>query len=394
MNSTEGNRQIDSSSARIEVQRSIENIGVNNWNSCITESVSPFTDYRFLHALEHSGCVMNSTGWQPMHLELRVSDRTVGVMPMYLKAHSMGEFVFDYQWAGAWENAGGNYYPKLQVCVPFTPVADRRILLAEKDRNQELEPLFTNLLIEIVEQNALSSAHLTFLDRAQCNRVCTSPQFLQRTDTQLHWQNKEYSSFNDFLATLSTKKRKNIRRERKLALQEALTIEWLTGADILERHWDVFYQCYLDTSARKWGRPYLNRRFFSLLSETMQEQILLILAKSNRRYVAGSLHFIGQDILFGRNWGCIEHYPFLHFELCYYQAIEYAIQHGLKTIEGGAQGNYKISRGYEPVTTYSAHYISNQNFRQAISNFLEDEEEYVRIDQEFLVQSLPFKQHD
>lgn len=394
MNNTNGNRQIDQSSVKIEVHRSIEDIGVNNWNSCITESVSPFTDHRFLHALEHSGCVMNSTGWQPMHLELRDSDRTVGVMPMYLKAHSMGEFVFDYQWAGAWENAGGNYYPKLQVCIPFTPVADRRILLAEKDRNQELEPLFTNVLVEIVEQNALSSAHLTFLDRAQCNRVCTSPQFLQRTDTQLHWQNKEYSSFNDFLATLSTKKRKNIRRERKQALQEALTIEWLTGADILERHWDVFYQCYLDTSARKWGRPYLNRRFFSLLSETMQEQILLILAKSNRRYVAGSLHFIGQEILFGRNWGCIEHHPFLHFELCYYQAIEYAIQHGLKTIEGGAQGNYKISRGYEPVTTYSAHYISNQNFRQAISNFLEDEEEYVRIDQEFLVQSLPFKQHD
>lgn len=394
MSNTNGNRQIDQSSVKIEVQRSIEDIGVDNWNSCITESVSPFTDYRFLHALEHSGCVMNSTGWQPMHLELRVSDRTVGVMPMYLKAHSMGEFVFDYQWAGAWENAGGNYYPKLQVCVPFTPVADRRILLAEKDRNQELEPLFTNLLIEIVEQNALSSAHLTFLDSAQCNRVCTSPQFLQRTDTQLHWQNKEYSSFTDFLATLSTKKRKNIRRERKLALQEALTIDWLTGTDILERHWDVFYQCYLDTSARKWGRPYLNRRFFSLLSDTMQDQILLILAKSNRRYVAGSLHFIGQDILFGRNWGCIEHHPFLHFELCYYQAIEYAIQHGLKTIEGGAQGNYKISRGYEPITTYSAHYISNQNFRQAISNFLEDEEEYVRIDQEFLVQSLPFKQHD
>ena len=215
---------------------------------------------------------------------------------------------------------------------------------------------------------------------------------MKRTDTQLHWQNRGYSSFNDFLSNLSTKKRKNIRRERKLAVHEALTIEWLTGSDVLESHWDVFYQCYLDTSARKWGRPYLNRRFFSLICEMMREQILLILAKSSKNYVAGSLHFIGQDVLFGRNWGCIEHHPFLHFELCYYQAIEYAIHHGLKTIQGGAQGNYKISRGYEPVTTCSAHYISDRQFRQAIINFLEDEEEYVRSDQEFLVQSLPFKQ--
>ena len=383
-------QHVDTDIPHIKVHWNVHDIGEKQWNDCLDKAASPFLDYRFLHALESSGCVSPEVGWQPMHLELLNSNGTSGVVPMYLKSHSMGEFVFDHLWADAWHKAGGRYYPKLQICVPFTPVSDRRLLVTNGPNSYENERTLIEAIVNVTEQYQLSSAHVSFVEEAQCERMCRDT-FLRRADTQLHWQNRGYQSFENFLSQLAAKKRKNIKRERRLAVDNGLTVEWRTGNDLTDEHWDMFFEFYLDTSARKWGRPYLNREFFSQISDTMSDKILLILAKAGAMYVAGALHFIGQDTLYGRNWGCSEDHPFLHFELCYYQAIEFAIQHQLKVVEGGAQGNYKISRGYEPRATYSAHYIGDTNFRRAVAQFLEEEEKFVCANHESLVQSIPFK---
>ncbi len=309
---------------------------------------------------------------------------------MYLKSHSQGEYVFDYAWADAFERAGGRYYPKMQVSVPFTPATGRRLLVKPDTGDSELEKYLLSGLMQVSEQMEVSSVHVTFATKDQWSRMGELG-FLQRTHNQFHWQNDGYRSFDDFLAALSSKKRKNIRRERRGAVASGIEIECLTGSDITERHWDDFYQFYIDTGSRKWGSPYLRRAFFSLIGERMAEDILLVMCKRDNRYVAGAINFIGGECLFGRNWGCIEHHPFLHFEVCYYQAIEFAIERGLKRVEAGAQGEHKLARGYMPSHTYSAHWIANESLRDAVDHFLTSERQYIDEEIDYMAEHGPFR---
>ena len=352
------------------------------WNRCANPAsadYNPFLDHRFLRALEDSGSVTAQTGWQPFHIVLcephgGVED-AIGAMPMYLKSHSHGEYVFDGDWAGAFYRAGGRYYPKLQVSVPFTPATGRRLLVADGENCEEVERQLLGVGIQVAQQTEASSLHLTFLPERQWQRAAEIG-CLQRMDTQFHWQNDGYATFDDFIAALSSKKRKNIRRERRDALANGIRIEWLNGA-ISEAHWDAFYAFYVDTGNRKWGTPYLNREFFSLVGESMGEQVLLILCKRAGRYIAGAINFIGGNTLYGRNWGCIEDHRFLHFETCYYQAIDFAIERGLRHVEAGAQGAHKIARGYLPKATYSAHWIRDSRLRTAVERHLRRERRHV-----------------
>ena len=330
------------------------------------------------------------TGWQPFYLELKDSSNTLGFVPMYIKAHSRGEFVFDGSWANAWYAAGGEYYPKIQIGIPFTPATGPRLLAGDIASRPTVLDQLLGSVVQITRKLNLSSAHITFMTEPEWERAGKIG-FLQRVDTQFHWHNPGYSSFEDFLSDLSSKKRKNIRRERREVSQSGISIEWLVGSDLKEHHWDAFYEFYLDTSMRKWGQPYLNREFFSLISESMPAQTLLILCRRHNRYVAGAINFIGSSTLFGRNWGCVEHHRFLHFETCYYQAIEFAIKHRLQTVEAGAQGGHKLARAYLPKRTYSAHYIVDQGFRAAVARFVDEESNYVANDIEYLESSLPFK---
>lgn len=309
---------------------------------------------------------------------------------MYLKSHSQGEYVFDYSWADAFERAGGRYYPKLQSCVPFTPATGRRLLTRPDTNDPELEKYLLSGMMQVAEKMEVSSVHITFSDKRQWDQMGELG-FLQRTHNQFHWQNDNYSSFDEFLEALSSKKRKNIKRERRGAIETGIEIERITGSDFSEEHWDAFYQFYVDTGARKWGTPYLTRQFFSMIGETMPDDLLLIMCKRDGRYVAGAINFIGGDCLFGRNWGCIEHHPYLHFEVCYYQAIEFAIERGLTRVEAGAQGQHKLARGYLPSHTYSAHWIANESLRDAIGNFLEDERRYVDEEIDYITEQGPFK---
>jgi len=309
---------------------------------------------------------------------------------MYLKSHSQGEYVFDYSWADAFERAGGRYYPKLQVSVPFTPATGRRLLVKTDTGDPDLEKYLLSGMMQVSEQMEVSSVHITFATRQQW-QLMGELGFLQRTHNQFHWQNDGYSSFDDFLAALSSKKRKNIRRERRGAVENDIVIERLTGDDIEERHWDDFYRFYMDTGSRKWGSPYLTRQFFSIIGETMADDILLVMCERDGRYVAGAINFIGGECLFGRNWGCIEHHPFLHFEVCYYQAIEFAIERGLARVEAGAQGEHKLARGYMPTHTYSAHWIANQSFRDAVDNYLKNERRYVTEEIDYIAEHGPFR---
>lgn len=326
-----------------------------------------------------------------MHLEVKLEKETVGVVPLYLKNHSQGEYVFDYAWAEACYRAEGNYYPKLQICVPFTPVTGARILTKHTESCKDIESYVFEKLIERTNELGVSSAHMTFLEEPQWSLASKSG-FLPRMDIQFHWKNEGYESFEDFVAQLAAKKRKNIRRERRDIVEQNFQMQWLTGSDLQECHWDAFYEFYLETSKRKWGNPYLNREFFSQVNTTMSEQILLILCRRGSKYIAGALNFIGDQTLYGRNWGCIEHYPFLHFELCYYQAMEFAIQHQLQTLEAGAQGGHKFARGYQAQPTYSAHYIADGQFRTAVAKFLAEETKYVRRDLDYLAFQAPFKE--
>lgn len=369
---------------------SLQEITAEQWNACANPEWAihnPFVRYEYLRALEDSGSAVAATGWQPMHLVLEQDGTTLGVAPLYLKNHSQGEYVFDHSWADALQRAGGSYYPKLQGSIPFTPASGRR-LLTRNDSVEDQQALLGGC-IQLADQLEVSSLHFTFMQEDQW-KVAGDAQLLQRIDQQFHWHNPGYASFDDFLADLASKKRKNLKRERRDALANEITIEWVTGSDLTEAHWDAFYQFYEDTGSRKWGTPYLTREFFSLATETMAEDILLIMCKREDRYIAGALNFIGGDTLFGRNWGCIEDHRFLHFETCYYQAIDFAIARGLKRVEAGAQGGHKVARGYLPQATHSAHWLRNAGFRDAVARYLEEEREYVRQDIAHVEEHTPF----
>jgi predicted N-acyltransferase len=360
-------------------------IAAAEWDACATsaetlsggdETHNPFTSYAFLSALEDSGCVSRQTGWLPLHVAVEREGRLVGVAPAYLKSHSQGEYVFDHGWADAYERAGGAYYPKLQVSVPFTPVTGARFLIAPgQDVNEAASALVAGLRALRAETKA-SSIHVTFMQEREWEQAGELG-FLQRIDQQFHWDNAGYASFEEFLGALASRKRKAIRRERRDALANGITIEHVTGADLKPEHWEAFYAFYSDTGARKWGRPYLNRKFFDLVGARMPERVLLVLARREGRIIAGAINFIGDVALYGRNWGCIEDHPFLHFEVCYYQAIDYAIVHGLKRVEAGAQGEHKLARGYRPVLMHSAHDIADPALRRAVADYLKRERAHV-----------------
>jgi uncharacterized protein len=377
------------------IVRSIAEISATEWNACANPGGSipdnPFLDHGFLQALEASGSATARTGWQPFHLVLEHGDgNIVGIVPMYLKNHSRGEYVFDSGWADAWHRAGGRYYPKLQISVPFTPATGRRLLVRGDTQGDDVERQLLAACVQVAKQVEVSSLHLTFLPEAQW-RTAGDMGLLQRVDQQFHWHNHAYSTFDDFLTELASKKRKNLKRERREVAEAGIDIEWITGSDIREHHWDAFFDFYTDTGNRKWGSPYLTRRFFSLVTQTMADRILLILCRRHGRYIAGALNFIGSDALYGRNWGCIEDHRFLHFEACYYQAIDFAISRGLARVEAGAQGPHKVARGYVPQTTYSAHWIADAGLRDAIARYLTEERRYVRQDIDYLNEHTPFR---
>jgi len=352
---------------------------------------NPFITHDFLSSLEASYSVGGRTGWQPRHLLAEGADGTLlGAAPCYVKTHSRGEYVFDHGWAEAFERAGGDYYPKLQVAVPFTPVTGPRLLTRRGPLAQPVRGALADALTEIATASDLSSAHVTFLTEPEW-RALGERGFLLRNDQQFHWDNEGYASFDDFLGRLASRKRKVIRRERKEALSHGIEVEWLTGAGLTEAVWDAFFAFYMETGSRKWGRPYLTREFFSIVGEKMGDRILLVMAKRAGRWIGGALNFLGHDTIFGRNWGAVEHHPFLHFELCYYQAIDYAIAHKLKRVEAGAQGEHKLARGYLPKTTYSAHFIANPGLRRAIADYLTRERAYVRAAGEELAALAPFR---
>jgi len=372
-----------------EILNSISEINAAEWNSCTDGN--PFLKHSFLAALETSKSASAETGWRPYHIILRCHGQPnpIAYLPCYLKSHSYGEYVFDHAWANAFERAGGRYYPKLQSSIPFTPVKTPRLLLAPTAPRGTKAALL-RALSDITDQLGISSTHLTFLPEKEAE-LARQNGYLIRKDQQFHWHNKGYSSFEGFLADLSSRKRKQIKKERRTALGAGIEIEQIPGTAITEEQWDHFFKFYLDTGARKWGQPYLNRDFFSLISESMPDDIVLFMCKRDGRYIAGALNFISRDTLYGRYWGCVEDHPALHFETCYYQAIDYAITHKLAVVEAGAQGPHKLARGYVPVKTYSAHWIPDAGFRDAVAKFLEVEGHEVDAQVEYLATKTPFK---
>jgi len=352
---------------------------------------NPFISHDFLSALEVSQSVKARTCWQPMHLTAKDdSGALVGVVPCYAKSHSRGEYVFDYGWAEAYEHAGGSYYPKLQVSVPFTPATGRRLLTRPGPHATAVQAALADGLADICRRSNASSVHVTFATEPEWH-LLGERGYLKRMHQQFHWQNAGYADFDAFLAALASRKRKTIRREREEALANGVTVHWLTGSDLTESVWDAFFQFYMETGSRKWGRPYLTRPFYSLVGERMRDRILLVMARRNIRWIAEAINFIGSDTLFGRHWGSVEHHPFLHFEVCYYQAIQYAVETKLARVEAGAQGEHKIARGYLPTTTYSAHYIDDPSLRRAIADFLSRERAYVAAAGEELAEAAPFR---
>ena len=369
----------------------IDEIDAETWDRCANppaEPFNPFLTHSFLHALEASGSTTARTGWQPFHLALEERGAVLGVVPMYVKGHSQGEYVFDYAWADAWHRAGGKYYPKLQGSVPFTPATGRRLL--SRSKGQETEQALLGACAQVAEKIGVSSLHFTFMPERQW-RLAGESGYLRRMDQQFHWHNPGYDSFDAFLADLSSRKRKNLRRERRDAVAAGITVEWVTGDDLTEAHWDDFYRFYTDTGSRKWGSPYLTREFFSRINESMAEHTLLVMCSRGGRYIAGALNFIGGDALYGRNWGCVEDHRFLHFEACYYQAIDFAIAHKLARVEAGAQGPHKVARGYLPQATYSAHWIQDPGLRAAVARFLSEERHHVQQDIDWIERHSPFK---
>lgn len=378
-----------------DVLSSIAEIPAEVWNGLAPQHDgivdNPFLDHRFLLALEQSGSASNRTGWQPQHLLLSDSaGAPVGAMPLYLKSHSQGEYVFDHGWADAFQRAGGEYYPKLQCAVPFTPVTGPRFLA----RDDATRAAVIRTAETLATRNNISSVHATFVSEAEAD-LARGSGWLVRHDTQYHWHNDGFSSFEDFLGTLSSRHRKVTRRERREALEaDGLTVRWLTGSDLTEQVWDQFFEFYQDTGSRKWGRPYLNRRFFSLLSEAMADRVLLMFAYDGDEPIAGTFSMIGHDRLYGRYWGATRNVPFLHFELCYYQAIDYAIARKLPVVEAGAQGEHKLARGYAPATTRSVHWIGHPGLRDAVARFVAQERASVAREQEQLERYTPFRHGD
>jgi len=360
-------------------------LAAGDWDAC-AGTANPFVSHAFISALEESASTGARAGWGPAHLVIDdAAGAPAGILPAWLKSHSQGEYVFDHAWADAFERAGGRYYPKLQIAVPFTPVPGPRLLT----RDPALRPALIGAAEAAVERFGLSSAHATFIAEDEV-AAFEAAGWLIRVGQQFHWTNRGYADFDGFLAELASRKRKAIRRERAAAL-EGIEVEHVGGADITEAHWDAFWGFYQDTGARKWGQPYLTRTFFSLLSERMADKVLLILARRDGRYIAGALNLIGADALYGRYWGCSEDRPFLHFELCYYQAIDAAIARGLQRVEAGAQGEHKLARGYLPTPTWSAHHISHPGLRQAVANFLDAERRAVAHEIEVLSDYAPFR---
>lgn len=364
-------------------------IGRQAWDACANpggqDSPQPFTRYDFFAALEESGSATAQSGWNACHLVLERDSQIIGLMPLYLKSHSQGEYVFDHPWAEALERAGGDYYPKLQCAVPFTPVTGRRLLVAD-----DLRPALLQSAKTLVGQLSASSLHITFLTRGEWQEAGGCG-YLLRTDRQFHWTNDGYRDFEDFLGRLSSPKRKNLRKERASIRDAGVEFDHLTGSAITEAHWDRFYEFYIDTGNRKWGQPYLTRDFFSRIGSTMADQILLILARRGGAYIAGALNFFGDGTLYGRNWGAVEYLPFLHFETCYYQAIDFAIAHGLNKVEAGAQGAHKFLRGYMPEETYSAHYIAHPGLAKVVDAYLVQERSAIAENIEELAAQGPFK---
>jgi predicted N-acyltransferase len=363
----------------------VSDLSADQWDA-LTDAANPFMSHAFLSLLEESGSVGGRSGWQPLPIIAEAADGTlVGALPAYIKRHSQGEYVFDHSWADALHRAGGDYYPKIQIAAPFTPATGPRVLT----RNPALALPLLQAAEEVCRGNDLSSAHATFIEESQVE-LFEQAGWLIRNDIQFHWERRGYESFDDFLAALSSRKRKDIRKERERA-QQGLEIRTLTGDDILPEHWDAFWRFYQDTGMRKWGTPYLTRAAFTLLGERMADRIALVLAFMDGQAVAGALNFIGAHTLFGRYWGTLIDQPFLHFELCYYQAIDLAIALRLDRVEAGAQGGHKLARGYEPVRTTSAHFIAHPGFREAVSEFLERERKGVAQEQFWLGERLPFR---
>ncbi|ESX98190.1 GNAT family N-acetyltransferase [Mesorhizobium sp. LNJC405B00] len=394
----EGDGQTANAEFSIRVAAGINAFTCDEWNgftgttrSDTENGYNPLVSYAFLSALEDSGCAVRRTGWQGHHLRLEnAQGRLLGAVPCYLKSHSQGEYVFDHGWSDAFERAGGNYYPKLQCAVPFSPVTGPRLLVSKGEDSAIVKAGLAAGLKAVTEKLGVSSAHVTFASESDVATL-EAAGFLHRTDQQFHFFNEGFSTYDDFLATLASRKRKAMKKERREALANDISIDRLTGKDVTERAWDDFFAFYMDTGSRKWGRPYLNRKFFSLIGERMSQDILLVMAKRNGRYVAGAINFIGSDALYGRNWGCIEDHPFLHFEVCYHQAIDFAIERKLKVVEAGAQGEHKLARGYRPVTMHSAHYIAHPGLRNAVADYLRRERREVERMGEILEEHTPFR---
>jgi predicted N-acyltransferase len=381
----------------VGVHRRIAEIGREAWDGCALNPAyagNPFVRFDFLDSLEAASCAVEKAGWGPQHLSVEdAQGRVAAVMPLYLKSHSQGEYIFDHAWAEAYERAGGRYYPKLLSAAPFTPATGPRLLVRPDVDAAEARAILLGGAIAVCERYDASSLHVNFPLGAEW-RWMGEQGLALREGQQYHWENRGYGGFDDFLAALSSGRRKTIRRERRDA-QAGLEIVRLTGADLTEAHWDAFFAFYMDTGSRKWGRPYLNRRFFSLIGERMADQILLVMARRQGRWIAGALNMIGDDCLFGRNWGCVEDVPFLHFELCYYQAIEWAIERGLQRVEAGAQGEHKIARGYLPAAVYSAHYIADARLRAPVEAYVAQERAKVEAEMEWLSEEYsPFRHED
>ena len=381
---------------KLKIMTSLGNVHQEDWDSCACPEVSdggrpndPFTTYRFLKALEDSGSVGTGTGWDPCYIMAYQGDELIGCAPMYRKMHSQGEYIFDHNWAHAFERAGGMYYPKLQIAVPFTPATGRRFLVKPHVADIARQTLIQGAL-QFGAQNNMSSVHITFCTKNE-RELAQSSELLARVTQQFHWENNGYKNFDQFLTSLSSRKRKNIRKERTKAANFGGEIVTLTGDQIQPKHWDAFYVFYQDTGARKWGHPYLTRRFFDHAQDFLRDEIALVMAKRDGRYVAGAVNFIGRNALYGRYWGCVEDHPCLHFEVCYYQAIDFAISQRLDRVEAGAQGEHKLARGYMPRETHSLHWMADASFQDAVSNYLETEKKAVAEDIEMLTNFGPFR---
>jgi predicted N-acyltransferase len=387
---------MDQPQIEIQVLSSLSQIDAEDWDACACPEAAeggapldPFTTHRFLRALELSGSVGQGTGWQPQYLTAYMDGMLVACAPLYAKYHSQGEYIFDHSWAHAYERAGGQYYPKLQIAVPFTPATGRRFLVRPGYDGIGQSALVQGM-VQLAADNRISSAHVTFCIEEEA-RMGREMGLMERSSQQFHWLNRGYADFDGFLSDLSSRKRKTIRKERKQAQAFGGTIQVFSGDQLRPDHWEAFWDFYQDTGARKWGSPYLTRAFFDLVHRDMAQDVVLVLAEREGRWIAGALNFIGRETLFGRYWGCTEHHPFLHFELCYYQAIDLAIARGLGRVEAGAQGEHKLARGYLPTQTYSLHWFGDPGFAQAVKKYLEAEREAVSEEIEILTDYGPFR---